>query len=191
MGSDQAWERIRRWCRLFQSTLPHGERLLRSIPMAKPSDFNPRSRMGSDRLRHARLRHAPKISIHAPAWGATWVRTLAQTILRFQSTLPHGERRQGSGSYSGSKSFQSTLPHGERHTHNPIMVNHLLISIHAPAWGATVHVGYLFAGDGISIHAPAWGATAIPVFRVGDAHISIHAPAWGATVLADALVVTF
>ena len=58
-----------------------------------------------------------------------------------------------------------------------------VISIHAPAWGATqsakADIGYTV----ISIHAPAWGAT----FCILSVHppgvISIHAPAWGATRL--------
>ena len=33
----------------------------------------------------------------------------------------------------------------------------------------------------ISIHAPAWGATVVPSWFVYGQHISIHAPAWGAT----------
>ena len=57
-----------------------------------------------------------------------------------------------------------------------------LISIHAPAWGATSHWRLLGTGFMISIHAPAWGATygcrPTSVFL----QISIHAPAWGATV---------
>ena len=36
---------------------------------------------------------------------------------------------------------------------------HFVISIHAPAWGATVDDLPLQARDVISIHAPAWGAT--------------------------------
>ena len=79
----------------------------------------------------------------------------------------------------------------------------LIISIHAPAWGAThgarginktirnfnprARVGRdgrimaLRKRGEISIHAPAWGAT----HRFGSCQhrqlISIHAPAWGAT----------
>ena len=79
-------------------------------------DFNPRSRMGSDR--RIILQHAPplRISIHAPAWGATASITGTRKYTSFQSTLPHGERHDP--------------PH-----HQP--ERHRGISIHAPAWGAT------------------------------------------------------
>jgi len=33
------------------------------------------------------------------------------------------------------------------------------VSIHAPAWGATLAGIRRRCGDGVSIHAPAWGAT--------------------------------
>ena len=57
-----------------------------------------------------------------------------------------------------------------------------VISIHAPAWGAT----FLGHGDPlrqviISIHAPAWGATRLYTGTWHRKDISIHAPAWGAT----------
>ncbi len=79
----------------------------------------------------------------------------------------------------------------------------IVISIHAPAWGATCHVRQLARHREISIHAPAWGATrkyavvfggsafqsthprgvrpAVPTKFINTGDISIHAPAWGAT----------
>ena len=79
----------------------------------------------------------------------------------------------------------------------------VLVSIHAPAWGATTHPRRHPHGARVSIHAPAWGATAwmrmhvvLVMFQstrprgarparravpVEHAHVSIHAPAWGAT----------
>ena len=56
-----------------------------------------------------------------------------------------------------------------------------LISIHAPAWGATRVLTGSFAKQKISIHAPAWGATTRLLITRYDSLISIHAPAWGAT----------
>ena len=59
---------------------------------AAMSCFNPRSRMGSDLVA---LPPPPlfKVSIHAPAWGATFlINAQAEEVIAFQSTLPHGER---------------------------------------------------------------------------------------------------
>ena len=80
----------------------------------------------------------------------------------------------------------------------------MTVSIHAPAWGATVCDVRKLAIREVSIHAPAWGATVLsvqtlrratsfnPRARVGRDHgievvrvskrVSIHAPAWGATL---------
>ena len=55
----------------FQSTLPHGERHSSKTLNAIRFDFNPRSRMGSDMDKINSAPTPPKISIHAPAWGAT------------------------------------------------------------------------------------------------------------------------
>ena len=55
--------------------------------------------------------------------------------------------------------FQSTRPRGARHQDVEALVDALLVSIHAPAWGATIR---FFRGQHhlqVSIHAPAWGAT--------------------------------
>ncbi len=79
-----------------------------------------------------------------------------------------------------------------------------MVSIHAPAWGAT-RLGQVVAHRAlgfqstrphgarpghrtpaacaatVSIHAPAWGATCRQVFYMRKLSVSIHAPAWGAT----------
>ena len=58
--------------------------------------FNPRSREGSDNVYYEYSKYRG-ISIHAPARGATIASSpLSSGLIRFQSTLPRGERR-----YSG------------------------------------------------------------------------------------------
>ena len=80
----------------------------------------------------------------------------------------------------------------------------IIISIHAPVWGATDKIRTTMNYNNISIHAPVWGAT-LQIYtgirqrgyfnsrsRVGSDlvisknyinlyDISIHAPVWGAT----------
>ena len=55
------------------------------------------------------------------------------------------------------------------------------VSIHAPAWGATIEGLWSKAHKAVSIHAPAWGATVAAQAPDPIAGVSIHAPAWGAT----------
>ena len=142
---------------LFQSTLPHGERRGKNQIFAMATRFNPRSRMGSDVNGKEGLDEF-LVSIHAPAWGATGTMPENVTTDWFQSTLPHGERqmirkiktetvsfnprsRMGSDCLQTKhlcfQRFQSTLPHGERPTPGTGIRPISLVSIHAPAWGAT------------------------------------------------------
>ena len=102
-----------------------------------------------------------KISIHTPAWGATqpshgwrkWYtyfnphsRVGSDNINRLwwmhgSNFNPHsrvGSDRRHHNLCSGSYKFQSTLPRGERRGRCWKARLRLLISIHTPAWGATV-----------------------------------------------------
>ena len=55
--------------------------------------------------------------------------------------------------------FQSTRPHGARQKPMKYGPDMTAVSIHAPAWGATINFGETYPDMGVSIHAPAWGAT--------------------------------
>ena len=111
------------------------------------------------------MRQALIVSIHAPAWGATLTSVDAFEPILFQSTHPHGVRhpmflnkwasicfnprtRMGCDTSHSSISrnaamFQSTHPHGVR----PEVITQAtqqIVSIHAPAWGATNCFTFLF-----------------------------------------------
>ena len=62
-----------------------------------------------------------------------------------------------------------------------LTITAIIVSIHAPTWGATPPPVALKRVAGVSIHAPTWGATLVidPYNRLED--VSIHAPTWGAT----------
>ncbi len=158
-----------------------------TAPGWRKSDFNPRSREGSDFLQPVRRLYC-KISIHAPARGATGgSETAGNTVSIFQSTLPRGKRL--------------------RLTRKQIYS--IFISIHAPARGATIFAPATEPAAFISIHAPARGATGgsetagntVSIFQstlprgkrlrltrkqIYSIFISIHAPARGATIFAPA-----
>ena len=123
--------------------------------------------------------------------------------MKFQSTLPRRERRPTTVPLPSSTVFQSTLPRRERpgFHQNHAVAN--LISIHAPAKGATQgHENTVYSYKyfnprsregsdlirkftrdifSISIHAPAKGATLLQCPIEPLYCISIHAPAKGAT----------
>ena len=148
------------------------------------SHFNPRSREGSDRTWPARL--------HA--------------LSQFQSTLPRRERHAAPVTDATRRAFQSTLPRRERRREYRAGTNAILISIHAPAKGATGEdqVCYISQGhfnprsregsdmrdDKADIKDRLFQSTlprrerhTLPPYLYIDTKISIHAPAKGATVI--------
>ena len=128
----------------------------------EPPHFNPRTRVGCDTMTSQFCRHFVRVSIHAPAWGATslashadasatavsihapaWGATLRRIVERyhqemFQSTHPRGVRHLILVQKKNvRKVFQSTHPRGVRHHDSNDIAVFLEVSIHAPAWGAT------------------------------------------------------
>ena len=181
-GERHDWTDPQVWAKAFQSTLPRGERLI----------FNDARRM------------AERVSIHAPAWGATMVRTRSVSkwtrfnprsrvgsdervaiihvfACLFQSTLPRGERPPALRALQLLRLFQSTLPRGERQNKNAKQKPTPKVSIHAPAWGATTALNAVFSLIiSFNPRSRVGSDTLMEVFA-GDLIVSIHAPAWGAT----------
>ena len=77
----------------------------------------------------------------------------------FQSTHPRGVRPTLLEQAGDSAMFQSTHPRGVRPLGQVARDLGGLVSIHAPAWGATLTDEQHAALIEVSIHAPAWGAT--------------------------------
>ena len=80
---------------------------------------------------------AVQISIHAPAKGATIQAVKKMVQIEFQSTLPRRERLRTLHNGSRMLIFQSTLPRRERLGFDYYEPESEVISIHAPAKGAT------------------------------------------------------
>ncbi len=166
----------------FQSTLPRGERRLLGEQLLHEASFNPRSRAGSDWPMPTGWRRICKVSIHAPARGATswsWA-TTGITIVSIHAPARGATHRWrgplspsscfnprsragsdiwGCASSCGAWWFQSTLPRGERRLEGSALWPEYVVSIHAPARGATHSDWYGSDEELVSIHAPARGAT--------------------------------
>ena len=143
--------------------------------------FNPRSREGSDynsrycycvanisihapakgaTVPHLSEHYRIAISIHAPAKGATPCRYRRSAVhAGFQSTLPRRERRRSGAGNCQRWDFNPRSREGSDDKVREAGKCDELISIHAPAKGATEHVFPFFIAVYISIHAPAKGAT--------------------------------
>ena len=189
----------------FQSTRPQGARLIEVAKVQYLSKcFNPRARRGRDLF--LRCYFVTRMGFNPRARrGRDW-RFAARIPMptKFQSTRPQGARRGKSHPTIIRFLFQSTRPQGAR-LHHPLHAVLLeIVSIHAPAGGAT-NGGLTYflwqhgfqstrpqgarlrklrggrKGRVVSIHAPAGGATLCLHHRFQQLGVSIHAPAGGAT----------
>ncbi len=102
----------------FQSTHPHGVRQKKMKLIDAIKRFNPRTRMGCDKYIWTIFASA-KVSIHAPAWGAT---TSSPTQVHGEGFNPR--TRMGCDAKllcsDFLSQFQSTHPHGVRQTSPPV-----------------------------------------------------------------------
>jgi len=148
-----------RW-KVFQSTLPRGERQINGRSCHLVTMFQSTLPRGERPWQFGKFLAMRTVSIHAPARGATQRRISTLTSSPFQSTLPRGERlRRGHSRFRAKR-----------------------VSIHAPARGATFRPPTEVSGlpsfnprsrAGSDIR---WGCC-----RHAGKPVSIHAPARGAT----------
>ena len=102
------------------------------------TDFNPRSREGSDSM-STKQQRGYLISIHAPAKGATKKNPPRCNHHGFQSTLPRRERQNCDSFWYDAGYFNPRSREGS----DNILDYHragFSISIHAPAKGATANM---------------------------------------------------
>ena len=98
----------------------------------------------------------------------------------FNPRSPHGERPRRNRKSSRSSIFQSTPPHGERRQSLDTSSYHGHISIHAPRMGSDTPDGEHYdAVQRFQSTPPAWGATVRLYFPLNVRRISIHAPPHG------------
>ena len=136
--------------------------------------FNPRPRKGGDRGFRS-ISGLSRVSIRAPARGATFSRPLQRTPIRFNAP-----------------------PHGGRHASTPLLRTQMFQSAPPRTGGDPTVAATAFGVVMVSIRAPARGATrcearknrapARPTRRVtGDPHVSIRAPATGGVCAAASI----
>ena len=94
----------------------------------------------------------------------------------FNSRSRVGSDLKGSMMERDLQEFQFTLPRGERRPRACRGPYRYLVSIHAPAWGATGRDYWKFYDTGVSIHAPAWGATNKYQWAVKDMEFQFTLP---------------
>ena len=167
---------------MFQSTRPHGARPVSSAFFSALRLFQSTRPHGArHRAAGLSLRGWP-VSIHAPARGAT-------SQPRIHSIFPAGfNPRARTGRDLGKTSsanrlrlFQSTRPHGARLHEVDDGVLHAIVSIHAPARGATRRSGTRPKPPPFQSTRPHGARQGLPWRQAKHRGVSIHAPARGAT----------
>ena len=103
------------------------------------------------------------ISIHAPAKGATGLLLLLDYFVSFQSTLPRRERLGWVNCILTRQQFQSTLPRRERLALGKICDDHKGFQSTLPRRERLPAYRFPLAPHIISIHAPARGATLVVI----------------------------
>ena len=78
---------------MFQSTLPRGERHTFDEDEIIHIKFQSTLPRGERQVTALKFYPVRRVSIHAPAWGATVCAGRDENDIMFQSTLPRGERR--------------------------------------------------------------------------------------------------
>ena len=182
MGSDDKLGEVKNATEQFQSTLPRGERLYLTGAIEDAAKISIHAPAWGATLADGRRKRKVRISIHAPAWGAT---------LRLQA------RQRRSGHFNprsrvGSDGWCAGKQHNLTHHFNPRSrvgsdLRRYPMSKIPYNFNPRSRVGSddeyepIARKIGISIHAPAWGATWGDRMTKVELNISIHAPAWGAT----------
>ena len=105
-------------------------------------------------------------------------------ITGFQFTLPHGERQDiRRTTISSFTRFNSRSRMGSDERHRRIHAEHATSPLPRPPWAPPCGARSPPGAFSVSIHAPAWGATIDDLKAEVERWVSIHAPAWGATRL--------
>ena len=163
----------------FQFALPRGERLQPVWRISTIRKFQFALPRGERRASSA-VRREAKVSIRAPAWGATPRWSMLSAKASFQFALPRGERPGAENLPGAARGFNSRSRVGSDAQACAGILSRA-VSIRAPAWGATGGRLRHASRGHVSIRAPAWGATQVADEDGAIFGVSIRAPAWGAT----------
>ena len=147
--------------------------------------FNSRTHMGCDIQSHMSLHTQPGFNSRT-RMGCDFSMTVSgSTPRRFNSRTRMGCDMRTAIRSSCRILFQFTHPHGVRPTSTSCLTATTPVSIHAPAWGATMQVVVNVLLTTSFNSRTRMGCDFVAHLLLGLLHVSIHAPAWGATANAS------
>ena len=121
------------------------------------------------------------VSIHAPTRGATFVADNKAPNLKFQSTLPRGERLAHKFSRVSTPSFNPRSHEGSDSRARGMLEASRSFNPRSHEGSDPRSRGSSQSFPGVSIHAPTRGATGVWYSDANGEEVSIHAPTRGAT----------
>ena len=113
-GSDGSWPRCAADTNNFYPRSRKGSDFCYLFHLFHHQHFYPRSRKGSDVDIHGGVHNSQRISIHAPARGATSFTRISPSTMEISIHAPARGATDFRGFFRAKKSFLSTLPQGER-----------------------------------------------------------------------------
>ncbi len=124
--------------RVFQSTRPRGARQYKTITFSHVYSFNPRARAGRDLVGERDNRIIYRVSIHAPARGATFCKPSgSRSYTRFNPRARAGRDAAVVSTILPDGCFNPRARAGRDRVHRAFYRQRRNVSIHAPARGAT------------------------------------------------------
>ena len=129
------------------------------ISSESAGNFNPRSRKGSDASPQALFLREMIFQSTLPQGERLGIPFRYYMFEEFQSTLPQGERQYQAGPLKQEDRFQSTLPQGERLKVRVPKVTSRIFQSTLPQGERQLNWSKKHTDGIISIHAPARGAT--------------------------------
>ena len=147
------------WFVAFQFTRPRGARP-RDVGTTRITSKFQFTRPRGARQRSSACRRSENLfQFTRPRGARPSSFSLSLDFFVFQFTRPRGARRSRRAKMWRKRGFQFTRPRGARLVRRLRAEAGHMVSIHAPARGATFVNGLLMVCSGVSIHAPARGAT--------------------------------
>ena len=144
---------------MFQSTRPRGARPVACVDCTATDAVSIHAPAWGATFWRRVMARKDQVSIHAPAWGATiGGQDVTHLVERFNPRARVGRDGTAAEKRSRGICFNPRARVGRDYILRPAWEDRH-VSIHAPAWGATMEIFPNCVIAGVSIHAPAWGAT--------------------------------